>query len=141
MKVIDANGLILGRLATRIAKLALMGETVNVVNCEKSVISGDKYNLYDKYIDLRHKGGPFHGPFFPRMPDRIVRRVVRSMLPYKNDRGSEAYARVKCFIGVPETLKNEEMISFSEVSKEKISRAKIISIGEISKRLGAKYNE
>ena len=90
MKTIDATGLILGRLATRIAKMALLGESVNIVNCEKAVISGNKYNLYKEYQDLRDKGGPFHGPFVHRMPDKFVKRIIRSMLPYKNERGKKA---------------------------------------------------
>ncbi len=139
-KVIDGTGLILGRLATKVAKLALMGETIHIVNCEKIVITGNKYRIYDRYLELGKKGGPFHGPFVQRLPDRFVRRVIRSMLPYKQEKGRLAFKRIKCYIGVPETLKNNEMISFPEISKEKITKAKLLAIEDLSKRLGAKYN-
>ena len=140
MKVIDASGLILGRLLTKVAKLSLMGEEIHLVNCEKAVITGSKKALFDEYLELMSKGGPFHGPFVERMPDKFVKIVLRSMLPFKNTRGREAYRRVTCYIGVPEKLKKEEMISFPEFSKEKITRAKLVTIGDLSKRLGAKYH-
>ncbi len=140
-KVIDATGLILGRLATRVAKLALAGENIEIVNCEKAVFTGEKSKVCHKYLDLKRKRNPFHGPFTTRMPDRFVKRVIRPMLPFKKQRGQEAYKRIKCHIGVPENLKNSEMVSFPEISKEKITRSKIVTVEDISKRLGAKYNE
>ncbi len=139
MIVIDATGLLLGRLATRVAKMALSGKSISIVNCEKAVVSGNKQGIYEKSLEINRKRNPFHGPFLARMPDRFVRRTIRSMLPFKKPRGREAFKRIICYIGVPETLKNEEMISFPEISKENITRAKITSVEEISKRLGAKY--
>ncbi len=44
MKVYNGKDLILGRLATVVAKQALLGEEVKVVNCEKIMISGRKTN-------------------------------------------------------------------------------------------------
>ena len=38
--VVDAEGAILGRLASKVAKRLLTGETVDIVNVEKIVISG-----------------------------------------------------------------------------------------------------
>ncbi|PIN72869.1 50S ribosomal protein L13, partial [Candidatus Woesearchaeota archaeon CG10_big_fil_rev_8_21_14_0_10_47_5] len=49
MIIIDANNLVLGRLAARAAKLCLMGEKVSIINCEKAVISGNKKQLLEKW--------------------------------------------------------------------------------------------
>ena len=38
--VIDATGLVLGRMATDVAKRAKNGETVHIVNAEKAIIVG-----------------------------------------------------------------------------------------------------
>ncbi|HYA71504.1 MAG TPA: uL13 family ribosomal protein, partial [Thermoplasmata archaeon] len=38
--VVDASGLVLGRAASHIAKRLLNGETIVVVNAEKSVVTG-----------------------------------------------------------------------------------------------------
>ena len=41
-KYIDADNLILGRMATTAAKSALAGENVVIVNCEKAIVTGKK---------------------------------------------------------------------------------------------------
>ncbi len=137
MKVIDATNLILGRLATKVAKLALEGEKISIINSEKAVISGKKKMVLARFKDIREKGDPFHGPFYPRMPDRIVKRAIRGMLPYKKERGKKAYKNIKCYIGIPLNLKDakSETIKRASISK---TTAKFIYVGEISKLLGAK---
>ncbi|MCD4666255.1 uL13 family ribosomal protein, partial [archaeon] len=85
---INAENLILGRVATYAAKKALMGETVNVVNCDKIIITGSKKQILDRYLARIHKGSrPTKGPFFPKTSERIVKRTIRGMLPYKQYKG------------------------------------------------------
>ena len=43
--IIDASNLLLGRLASIIAKRLLSGEEIIVVNAEKAVISGNRENI------------------------------------------------------------------------------------------------
>jgi len=100
--VIDATDARLGRMVTHAAKAALHGKNVVIVNCEEAIIVGARKNILEKYIWKREIGRPTKGPFLPRMPDRFVRRVVRSMLPYKTPHGRAAYERVMCYIGTPE---------------------------------------
>ncbi|MEM4593785.1 MAG: uL13 family ribosomal protein, partial [Zestosphaera sp.] len=45
--VIDAEGAILGRLASRIAQLLKEGYEVYVVNAEKAVVSGEKQRVIE----------------------------------------------------------------------------------------------
>lgn len=99
--VIDAQDARLGRMATHAAKAALEGKTVVIVNCEEAVITGTKQDIMSSYIQKREMGRPTKGPFWPRNPDRFVRRIVRGMLPYKTPRGRDAYERVMCYSGVP----------------------------------------
>lgn len=100
--IIDATDSRVGRMATHAAKAALNGRTVVVVNCEEAVIVGTRRAILEKYIHIRQLGRPTKGPFLPRMPDRFVRRIIRSMLPYKTSRGSDAFKRIMCYIGTPE---------------------------------------
>jgi len=137
MIVIDANNLILGRLASFAAKKVLLGEEVRIVNCEKAVISGDKKYTLQKYKLKFDKGVPLKGPYFPRTPDRIVRRAVRGMLPFKRARGREAYKKVMCYAGMPEGLK-EKPITLKEADASKLPTAKFIAIKKISEHLGVK---
>ncbi len=137
MIIIDATDTVLGRMASFAAKKALAGEEVVIVNAEKAIITGNKEDIFKRYKTRRDVGDRYHGPFFPRMPDRIVRRAIRGMLPYKSGKGREAYKRIKVFIGVPKEYKDKEMVNL-EWKKDKLRDMKYVYIYELSKYLGAK---
>ncbi len=136
--IIDATDLILGRMATIVAKKAMMGEKVDIVNCEKAVVTGNRKSVQDSYKQKQDRGIPLKGPYFPRMPDRIVRRTVRGMLPYKKHKGSEAFKRVMCYIGVPESFKDKKLETISEANASKLQNTRYVKLGDICKVLGAK---
>lgn len=136
--IIDANNLILGRLGTYVAQKALLGEKIDVVNCENSVMTGDKAQIYKNYDDFLKMGIPAKGPFTRRMPDRFVKRVIRGMLPYKKERGRIAFDNIKCHMGIPEDLKNQKMDVLKEANIEKVPNLKYVKIKDICKHIGAK---
>ncbi len=138
MTVIDASDLILGRLATYVAKRVLLGENIELVNCEKAVITGNKRMILSKYQQRRERGTPSKGPFFPRRADMLVRRAIRGMLPYKKNRGREAFKRIKCHIGVPKEFENQKIETIKNANMSKLTTQKYIKVGELSKLLGAK---
>jgi large subunit ribosomal protein L13 len=138
MKVIDANGLILGRLASVVAKELLQGEEIVIVNAEKCVISGDRQMVLERYREKRERGSREKGPYYPRMPDRIVKRTVRGMLPYKKARGREALSKLKVYIGVPSEFEKMEKITLPEIHVSKLEVPKYVVLEEISRMLGAK---
>ena len=83
---IDGEGIILGRLASKAAKLLLEGNTVNVFNAEKIVMSGHLRFIVDKYkekVELKDKANPEHSPYISRRSDLFVKRIIRGMLPYR----------------------------------------------------------
>ena len=133
--------MILGRIATKIAKKALLGETISVINCEYAVIAGKKTSILARYKHRNEMGIHTKGPFLPRMPDRFVRRTIRGMLPYKNPRGSDAFKRIICYIGAPESIKNETILKFEDCDVSKLPSLKYISVKEICKFLGAKQDD
>ena len=47
--IIDATNLLVGRLATVVAKKALLGGKIDIVNAEKAIISGPKRLVINKY--------------------------------------------------------------------------------------------
>src|SRR3989338_9925934 len=63
----------------------------------------------DLYKERRDRGDPHHGPYHSRLPDRIVRRTIRGMLPYKQERGKKAFARIMCYIGTPKEIEGKAM--------------------------------
>jgi len=135
--IIDADKLVLGRLASTVAKRALEGEKIDIVNSEKAVIVGRKGDILKKYKHRRERGDPLHGPYFPRQAERIVKRAIRNMVGYKKPKGKEALARIKCYKGVPNAFKDKdkETIENAKLSKKII---KFLTIKELSEFLGGK---
>lgn len=137
MVVIDAENAVVGRLASRVAKLALSGEKVEVINAEKAIITGNREYIFAKYLQKRQRKSITNprrmGPKYPRRPDDIVRRIIRGMVPYKKAKGREAFKRVKVTVGNPEN-KNPDI-----VITEMPNTNKYITVGELSKYLGAKF--
>lgn len=137
MIVIDAENLILGRLASHVAKLLLNGTEVRIVNAEKAIVSGSKKSIIEDYYQKRRVGSARKGPYYPRMPDRILKRTIRGMMPYKKPSGKEAMKRLQVYIGVPKELKNKELSTIPRASAT--GKVKYIELGEVSKQLGAKF--
>lgn len=136
MIVIDATNTILGRLATKAAKLALEGESIRVVSCEKAFIVGKQGDIVKKYTHRMNLGSkPPKGPFAPKRPDRMVTKTIRGMLP-NNERGRKASTKVKCYIGVPEELKNKEAIIIKEASIENLKVPNKLRIDKLCEYLG-----
>lgn len=136
-KVIDADGLVLGRMATAVAKRLLQGEEIHIVNAEKAVITGDPEATVRNWEFKRNVGTRRKGPFYPRMPDRMVKRTVRGMLPYREPRGRKAYRALRCYIGVP----REHAGKPSEKPEGARFRhqCRYITIGDLAKELGASF--
>ena len=136
--IIDANNLVLGRLAAHAAKKALLGEKLDIINCEKSVITGDKYEVLEAY-DIKLKMG-IHakGPFTPRTPDRLVKKTIRGMLPYKRERGKIAYKNIKCYIGIPDNLKSQKAETIKDANVEKLPNLDYIKVKDVCIHIGYK---
>ncbi|MCK4730342.1 MAG: 50S ribosomal protein L13 [Candidatus Aenigmarchaeota archaeon] len=134
MEVIDAQDSILGRLATEVAKKSLKGEEFIILNAEKIVISGNKEVIFKRYLERRQRGCPIHGPFFPSKSDMIVKRAIRTMLPYKKAYGKQALKRIKVFSGVPEEYKDKKMVKIGKQA-DKLN-CNFVFIYEVSEYLG-----
>lgn len=136
--IIDAKNLVLGRLATIAAKKALLGEKVEIVNSEMAVLTGRKKEILNKHKARREKGTPFKGPFYPRTPDRFVKRVIRGMLPYKQEKGMKAFKRIMCHVGVPEKFKDKKLETLGHANVKKMQNLKYIPLKQLCRELGAK---
>ena len=125
--ILDVSGKSMGRIASKAAKKALNGEEIIIVNCSKAIITGNKYTSINKYLVRRQRGGSSQrGPYFPSDPEKIMKRAIRGMLPYKKTRGLEALKRIKCYSSVPEGVKVEEKKIIAKVG---------INLKELGKRI------
>ncbi len=79
------------------------------------------------------------GPYFPKRPDRILKRTIRGMLPYKRARGRDAMSRLKVYVGVPFELKGTETITIADADMRLLSSSKYIELGEVSQKMGSKF--
>jgi large subunit ribosomal protein L13 len=138
--IINAEGLIVGRMASIIAKRLLNGEQIVLVNAEKAVVSGKKKSKVMEVKQFLEVGYPEKGPFHYRRPDRIVRRTVRGMLPYKQPRGKQAYKRLKVFIGVPDEIKNQKMEAPTDARADKL-KCPYFTVDELAKEIGSSRSE
>lgn len=111
--VIDAEGQVLGRLASKVAFILRgkhkasytphvdCGDNVIVINAEKIALTGKK--MSDKQY-VRYSGLPggqtFQNPedILKKYPERLVEKAVKGMLP-KNRLGSSLFRNLKVVVG------------------------------------------
>ena len=135
--IIDAKDLIFGRMASVVAKRAILGEEVHIVNAEQAVISGSRDAVLARFMHMRFgRTTPRKGPFISRRPHLLVRRLIRGMLPYDRHKGKQAYKRIRCHIGVPKELEGQA-ITIEGANYRKMPHRKFVRISEISAHLGA----
>lgn len=136
--IIDAKDSILGRIGSYAAKQLLLGNKVDVINCEECAISGRKYSILDKNIRRIHRKAPAKGPFSYRRPDLFVKRAIRGMLPFKRARGRDAFKNIRCYIGVPENLKKERPFRVEGAGIGKLHSTDYLKVKDICKAIGGK---
>ncbi len=111
--LVDAEGQVLGRLATQVASLLRgkhktnytphvdCGDNVIVINADKVRLTGNKMQQ-KKYI--RHTGYPggqrevVAADMYKNKPDRMVENAVRGMLP-KNSLGRSLFRNLRVYAG------------------------------------------
>ncbi len=111
--VMDATNLVLGRLASEVARLLRgkhkpeftpfldTGDFVVVVNAEKVKLTGDKVTTKTYYRHTGYVGGIKSETVQERLakyPERIIRAAVWGMLP-KNRLGRKLYRKLKVYTG------------------------------------------
>lgn len=111
--IVDADGLVLGRLASRVAMIlrgkhkpsftphADCGDNVIIVNAEKVIMTGNK--MSDKTY-IRHSGYPGGQreqkatELLVKYPERILEKAIKGMLP-KNKLGRKLFTNLRVVVG------------------------------------------
>ena len=139
MIVVDGKGKIFGRLASKVSKMALLGQEVALVNAQEIIMSGNLQTAKEDYLlqlTQKHKADPTHSPKWPRVPYMFVKRLIRGMLPYKSQRGRDAFKRIRAYNDFPESLKKEAIKEFP--SFDGSGQKKQFSILALCRELGYK---
>ena len=149
-QLIDATDKILGRFCSQIAKRALLGEYIVIINAKDAIISGTKRDIHEKYLaklNISTATNPRRGPFHERRPDTFMRRVIKQMLPRKKLRGKEALKRVHVYItDIPERFKSryQKLVptEINNADKKRLSYYnKFITLDNLCQRIGWKKTE
>lgn len=126
--LIDADGKILGRLATKIAVLLRgkgkvkfahfmdIGDFVVVINAEKIQVTGRKLEQKKYYHHTGYPGGIKEKVLSEMMdtnPEEVLRKAVWGMIP-KNKLGRKVYKKLKVYRGSnhPHEAQNPEEYQF-----------------------------
>lgn len=111
--VVDAQGKVLGRLASEVAMVLRgkrkpqftphvdTGDFVIVVNAEKVLLTGKKLQQKIYYRASGYPGGLKEiaaGALLKKRPERLIQHAVRGMLP-KNKLGDQLYRKLKVYAG------------------------------------------
>jgi len=131
--VVDAGDCILGRVASQVAEAALDGDRVAVINAEEAVITGGEEDIMSTFRKRRDLGSD-SGPYYPKRPDEIFKRSIRGMLPYKKQRGREAFENVRVYVGNPHDRDGEVL---EGTSLDRLSNIRFVHLGDVSEQLGA----
>lgn len=135
--VIDAEGIVLGRLATEVARVLRgkhkpmfvphldTGDHVIIVNADKVVLTSDKA---DKKVVYRHSGFPggiksmSYRDALDRKPAEAVRRTVKGMLP-KNRLGAQMLTKLKVYAGPthPHSAQQPKTLEIDPRAKARVS--------------------
>lgn len=148
--LIDAKNKILGRFCSQIAKKALLGEQIVIINAKEAIISGTKRNIHEKYLsklNISTATNPRRGPFWPRRPDTFMRNIIKKMLPTKKIRGKDALKRVHVYIGaIPHRFQKRYQklipIEIPNADKQRLSYYnKFITLENLCSRIGWKNTQ
>ncbi|HID96029.1 MAG TPA: 50S ribosomal protein L13 [Candidatus Latescibacteria bacterium] len=111
--LVDAEGKILGRLATRVAHILRgkhkpiysphldVGDHVVIINADKIRLTGRKVNQKEYYRHTGYPGGlkvTYLSKLLAEKPERVVERAIRGMLPH-NRLGRKMFKKLKVYAG------------------------------------------
>ncbi len=125
--IVDAEGLVLGRLCTEVARILRgkhkptfaphmdSGDHVIVINAAKVVLTSGKADTHMVHNYSGYPGGlksETYGSFLQRRPDDAIRRTVSGMLP-KGPLGRQMIKKLKVYAGSehPHSAQNPSVLT------------------------------
>ena len=134
--LIDAEGIVLGRLATIVANILRgknkptftphmdMGDNVIVINADKVQMTGNKRNDKVYYWHTGHPGGikeRVAGKVLAgKFPERVLEKAVERMLPKESPLARSQFAKLRVYAGPshPHEAQNPEVVDFKSRNRK-----------------------
>ena len=135
--LIDAEGVVLGRLASHVANILRgktkpsytpnqdCGDNVIIINAEKVRLTGNKRNTKTYYWHTGHPGGIKERTadkiLDGRFPERVIEKAVERMVP-RGPLGRQQMKNLRIFAGTehPHEAQNPEVIDFAAMNAKNI---------------------
>jgi len=136
--IIDAKGLVAGRLASKIAKRLINGESLTIVNAGEAVLVGKRSAIMPKFkqrVDASVHSNPHYGPKYDRIPSKILRRMVRGMLPNKKRTSERLISNLIVYNEIPSGMEKNETIAEVKCNE----KHDFMSLKEVAELLGGKW--
>ncbi|MEL6324439.1 MAG: 50S ribosomal protein L13 [Pseudomonadota bacterium] len=139
--IIDAEGAVVGRLASYIAKRLRgkhrpdytphvdCGDYVVVINAEKVAFSGNKRSDKVYYRHTGHPGGIKSATAAAildgRFPERALSLAVKRMLPKESPLARQQFSKLRVYAGSehPHTAQKPETIDFKSMNEKNVKAA------------------
>jgi len=139
--IIDAEGAVVGRLASYIAKRLRgkhrpdytphvdCGDYVVVINAEKVAFSGNKRSDKVYYRHTGHPGGIKSATAAAildgRFPERALSLAVKRMLPKERPLARQQFSKLRVYAGPehPHTAQQPETIDFKSMNEKNVKAA------------------
>ena len=138
--VIDAEDVVVGRLATFIAMRLRgkhrpdytphvdCGDNVIVINADKVAFTGNKRNDKVYHWHTGYVGGlkerTADKVLDGRFPERVMRKAVQRMLPKESPLARQQLSNLRCYAGTdhPHSAQSPEVIDFKSMSPKNVKR-------------------
>ena len=136
--VIDADGVVVGRLASFIAKRLRgkhradytphvdCGDHVVVVNADKAVFTGNKMTDKVYYRHTGHPGGIKETTpqkvMAGRFPERVIEMAVKRMLPKESSLARQQFSKLRVYAGTehPHVAQQPESVDFKSLNTKNV---------------------
>jgi len=139
--LIDAEGVVLGRLATIVASRLRgkhkptftphmdMGDNVIVINADKVQMTGNKRNDKVYYWHTGHPGGIKETTaakiWAGKHPERVIEMAVKRMMPRESPLARDQYAKLRVYPGKdhPHEAQKPEVVDFKAMNTKNAKAA------------------
>jgi large subunit ribosomal protein L13 len=139
--IIDAEGAVVGRLASYVAKRLRgkhradytphvdLGDHVVIINADKVALTGRKMTRKEYHRHTGHPGGiKTTTPakiLASKFPERVVELAVKRMLPGESPLARKQFAKLRVYAGTdhPHAAQNPEVVDFKKMNSKNVKVA------------------
>ncbi|MEZ5937077.1 MAG: 50S ribosomal protein L13 [Hyphomonadaceae bacterium] len=139
--VIDAEGVVVGRLASYVAKRLRgkhradftphvdTGDHVVIINADKAVFTGSKMTDKTYYRHTGHPGGIKETTpqkiLSGKFPERAIQLAVKRMMPKESSLSRQQFGKLRVYAGAkhPHEAQNPETVDFKSMNSKNVKAA------------------